>query len=85
MDLHEEYCEIVYKFVGIVYHAKDGSWTIADELLRPFQKSLRLVDDDVTDSALLLAATRAKIEAQHAAIKTRNSNKADGNKAEEQQ
>jgi hypothetical protein len=78
VDLHEEYCEIVYRrFVGIVYHAKDGSWTIADELLRPFQKSLRLVDDDVTDSALLLAATRAKIEAQHAAIKKRNGNKAE--------
>ena len=36
VDLHEEYCEIVYRrFVGIVYNAKEGSWTIADELLRP--------------------------------------------------
>ena len=85
VDLRGEYCEIVYRrFVGIVYHAKDGSWTIADELLRPVQKVLRLVDDDVTDSALLLAATRAKIEAQHAASKKR-SGKAGGSKAEEQQ
>ena len=54
VDLRAEYCELVYRrFVGIVYHAKDGPWTLADELLRPFQKFHRLVD--VADSALLLA------------------------------
>jgi hypothetical protein len=81
VDLRAEYCELVYRrFVGIVYHAKDGSWTLADELLRPFQKFHRLVDDDVTDSALLLAATRAKIEAQNAPGKKRNG---DAKKAED--
>ncbi len=40
----------VRRSAGIVYYAKDGLW-IADELLRPFQKFLRLVFDDVTDSA----------------------------------
>ena len=69
--------------MGVVHHAKDGSWTLADELLRPFQKSHRLVDDDVTDSALLLAATRARIEAQNASSKKRSGDakKADGGKA----
>jgi len=84
VDLRAEYCELAYRrFVGIVHHAKDGSWTLADELLRPFQKSHRLVDDDVTDSALLLAATRAKIEAQNASSKKRSGDakKADGGKA----